>query len=678
MIPRRLLPWVISLMVHMSPSVSAAAEFPGKTHEAGPDREEQEADLEVEEIVVTEAIEEAAGASVHTVARPEIERQGARTLSDVLAVQPALQSITGGRGERTLLLRGFDQRQTLLLVDGTPFFIPYDGQVDLNAIPAEMIDRVTVVKGPGSVLFGPTGLGGAINVITRRPGSGPLLQAAFELDDMGGVDLRGASSFSLGPVGALLGASALMSPGFGLSSSFEPTYMENGRRRENSDRESENLFANLRWDVAPGHRLTLGGFYLFATKGVPPSILSSQARFWRFTDWSAGGATLGYEARFDGGLRADAVLFARWFDNLIDAYDDDRYLTQDNPARAFHSRYHDRLVGGRLRAMARIAQTPWGETVLRLWSGAQADTHYEDWASGTRLRITRALLTVSPEAEALLGRGFTITLSLQTEIEFPGNMPKEHARTQAEPNPLLSLGWEIAPGLSLMATAARRSRFPTLKERFSSSLGQTQPNPELGLEEAWHFELDGSWEANRRLLLSAAVYDAEVSGLIGRAAIGGGLEQMQNLGRSRLLGAELSLRATPWRWLTASAGYAFLYARRTDLAPPGDRLADRPEHKLSLELVMTPVARLEIATRLQLAGPTPFQHPDTSRWSELGLYAQWDARIAWHLDAVSSLWLRATNLLDMDYQQKFGFPEPGFCAFFGFRTGLAGRSAQGR
>ncbi|NMB74058.1 MAG: TonB-dependent receptor [Myxococcales bacterium] len=627
--------------------------------------------MEVEEIVITGASENATGPSVTVVAREEILRLGARTLSDVLAVQPALQSVTGGRGERTLVLRGSDQRQTLLLVDSTPFFIPYDGQVDLNMIPAEMIDHVTVVKGAGSVLFGPTGLGGAINVVTRRPRARPSLQVTLEADGEGGTDLRGASSFRAGPVGVLLGAAWLRSPGFRLSSSFSPTFMEDGGLRSNSDREQASAFANLRLSLSPDQHFCLGGFFLSAEKGVPPSTLSSQARFWRFTEWRAGGVSAGYDARFDFGLKTDLVFFARWFDNLIDSYDDDRYQTQENPSRAFHSWYHDRMFGGRLRARYRIQSAPWGETVLRLWSGAQLDSHFEDWASGHFLDIRRGLLTVSPEAETFLGRSVTLTVSVQAELELPGNMPQEKNGTTFEANPLFSLGYEPRPGLSLLATVARRSRFPTLKERFSSSLGMTQPNPDLGPENAWHFGLDASWEASRHLQIQAAVYDAEVTGLIGRTPIGNGLEQMQNLGRSRLLGAETGLSARPWRWLNVSAGYAFLFARRTDLDPPENRLADRPEHKLTIEFVVKPMPRLELSTLLQLAGPIPFQHPDTMRWGELGVCAQWNARIAYHLDRWSSLWLRASNILDANYQTKFGFPEPGLQVFLGVTSGLS-------
>jgi iron complex outermembrane receptor protein len=628
-------------------------------------------DPEVEEIVITGSPETSAGPGVQGISRDEVVRRGARSLADVLAVPAALQSITGGRGERTLTLRGFDQRQTLLLVDGTPFLIPYDGQVGLDMIPAEMIDHVTVVKGPGSVLFGPTGMGGAVNVVTRRPGSRPSLQATFEADGEGSFDLSSVASFRAGPAGFLLGGAWQNSPGFRLSSSYRPTFLEDGGRRNNSYRRNSNFFANLDWNVTPGQRLTLGGFFLSTAKGIPPSTLSSQARFWRLTDWTAAGISVGSEARFDCGLYTDAVFFARGFDNLIDAYDDDGYLTQDNPSRSFHSWYHDRIYGGRLRARLGIESTPLGEIILRLWSSAQADTHAEDWASGNGLRVTRGLLTVSPEAEILPGPRLALTASLQAEFEFPGDTQQEKATTQAEANPLISLGYEPMPGLWLRITVARRSRFPTLKERFSSSLGLTQPNPGLGPENAWHFGLDGSFEASRRVRLQAAFFDAEVSGLIGKTPIGNGLEQMQNLGRSRILGAELALAADPWTWLTVSAGYAYLFARRTDLDPPGDRLADRPEHKLSLEIIAEPVPDLELSTVFQLAGPTPFQHPDTMRWGELGVYPRWDARVAYHIDCQSSMWIRASNVLDLDYQTRLGFPEPGFEVALGFRSGLS-------
>jgi len=625
-------------------------------------------ELQAEEIVVRAPAEQAVGPSVERVSREALECRGARSLSDALASLPALVSTTGGRGERTLLLRGFDQRQVLVMMDGVPFFIPYDGQVDLSVIPAEMIDHLTVVKGSGSTLFGPTGLGGAVNVVTRRPGKGPSVQAAFEADREGGVDLRAVTSLAAGPVGLALGGALLWSPGYRLSGRFEPVPLEDGGLRDNSDRKQQNAFARLRWELVPGQALEASGFYLSAGRGVPPSTLSSQARYWRFSEWSALGASLVHQGRYPAELETDSVFFVRLFDNLIDSYDDGSYSTQSLP-RAFHSWYHDRMMGGRLRARMAIPGAPWGDTLVRLWVGAQGESHLETWVSGHTLEVTRTSLSASPEAAALLGQGFSLSLALQVEVEVPGQAPSGREEVKHELNPRLALGYEPCPGLSLQLAAARRSRFPTLKERFSSALGQAEPNPGLGAERVWHVGLDGAWRALDWLELQASLFDAEVAGLIARVPVGGGLVQLQNLGSARLLGAELALALEPWPWLEASLGYAYLHARQTDRAPPDDRLADRPAHKLSVELVVTPLEVLELSTQLVLAGPTPFQHPDTGRWGELGLYTGWDARLAYTPAPGCSLWLRVTNLLDLAYQASLGFPEPGLELFVGFRFG---------
>jgi len=62
-----------------------------------------------------------------------------------------------------------------------------------------------------------------------------------------------------------------------------------------------------------------------------------------------------------------------------------------------------------------------------------------------------------------------------------------------------------------------------------------------------------------------------------------------------------------------------------------------------------------------------FQDPDTGRWGRLGAYAQWDAFLRVHPIRNLSFWLNVENLLDADYQNAYGFPEPGRTFWIGLR-----------
>ncbi len=78
-------------------------------------------------------------------------------------------SNVGGRNESMVYVRGFDLRQVPVFIDGIPEYVPYDGYVDLARFTTLDLSEITITKGFSSVLYGPNAMGGAINLISRKP-----------------------------------------------------------------------------------------------------------------------------------------------------------------------------------------------------------------------------------------------------------------------------------------------------------------------------------------------------------------------------------------------------------------------------------------------------------------------------------------------------------------------------
>ena len=111
------------------------------------------------------------GSAVTVIESREIERQQARTAADILRNQPGV-TITqqGSVGALTQIrLRGEDSKYTRVLIDGIDASTTKDGAFDLSILSAEEIERIEIVRGPLSALYGPGTVGGVVNVITRRP-----------------------------------------------------------------------------------------------------------------------------------------------------------------------------------------------------------------------------------------------------------------------------------------------------------------------------------------------------------------------------------------------------------------------------------------------------------------------------------------------------------------------------
>ena len=127
--------------------------------------------------VVARPVSSSAG-SVSVVEGAEIERTAARSLSEALRSVPGLGLIpSGGRaGVTQAYIRGGDPNFGLVLLDGIPLNDSTDrqgGAVNLEELPALLLERVEVVRGPLTSFYGPTSLAGVLQLFTARGGPGP-------------------------------------------------------------------------------------------------------------------------------------------------------------------------------------------------------------------------------------------------------------------------------------------------------------------------------------------------------------------------------------------------------------------------------------------------------------------------------------------------------------------------
>ncbi|PIE20979.1 MAG: ligand-gated channel protein, partial [Proteobacteria bacterium] len=180
--------------------VGTAASVPFDTG-APPAQGEGDAPYTVDDIVVTGSRipEPAADAVVATevITREEIERSGAANASDLLEEHPGIQVPRSFRGAG-VRIQGLESKHILVLVDGVRVAGRIDGVVDLNRFTAEDIERVEIVKGPSSALYGSDAVGGVINIITRAAGDGLQAEARAAYGSFDSLDLSALVGGSLG------------------------------------------------------------------------------------------------------------------------------------------------------------------------------------------------------------------------------------------------------------------------------------------------------------------------------------------------------------------------------------------------------------------------------------------------------------------------------------------------
>ncbi|HWK75169.1 MAG TPA: TonB-dependent receptor [Povalibacter sp.] len=553
-----------------------------------------------------------AAATAQTTDVATAEQIAARHRDDLAEVLDLIPGVSvqnlGQRRERLVSVRGFSSRQVPLFIDGIPVYVPYDGNVDLSRFGVDYVSQVVVSKGLSSLLYGPNILGGAINVISRRPTQPFEARAriATETDDhFNGIEQRAV--FSVGGMGERwyghLSASYTDSDGYRLPHDFQPVAAEDGGARENADSRDVVISAKIGYAPDENNEYALSYYRQDGEKHDPPyagSYLRSptrpdgvQARFWNWPYWDK--ESVYFVARnavtSQGTLRWR--LFRDSFRNALESFDDATYTTQTRPY-AFHgSNYDDYTYGGSIDF-----EWSWNAAhVTRVAAHYRQDVHREaqtqpflpqqrseiptyDVAIEHEWRISDAL-ALTPSYSHMIQPERTV----QVYDSGPGTFSPIRTDESTADNVQLIANYRLSDTRSLVAGVSRKTRFPTIKERFSGGLGAVVPNPGLDPETALHYELGyevktPSWNAKVALFQSKLTDAIQSITLAPTTCASPPCTQLQNIGEQRNRGVELSLGFTPIEALQLSGQINVVDV--DNLTNPNIRSTNTPEYKYLL------------------------------------------------------------------------------------------------
>ena len=603
-----------------------------------------------------------AGTTIETFDREALESVEADSVADFLSRLPSVEVTTGRRGEQLVRLRGFDQTEILFLIDGVPSAVPYDGAVDPGKIPLAMIEKIEIIKGAGPVTYGPGGLGGAINLITRSPADAPLFAAAIDGSPIHQIRANLLHGRSLGSFRYVVFGGFQEQANFPLSDDFKTTSNQSKVDRIGSSRRNGFGGTKLEYEINDDHLLSLLGNAIGGIYKIPPSTLSARPSYWKFDPWLAATVAASHRGTYAGeNVAVTETAFYSPFINTLKSYDNSNYNTQTGRS-TFTSHFSDLSAGGFIKVDASVSPKFMEGIDFALWTGARFEKHDErqDGTAGTTT-YSHWLLTSAPQITFHLGSN----AELRTGVQIDAEVPEKFAGIISPANnitasPSASLYIAASEKVDLEASFARRARFPTLKERFADAFAERVPNPNLGAEKAWHMALDSTVHITSSLDFKLGLFNSEVNDLIIRQLLGGGQYQLQNASEARLAGVEalVSLDYKPWR-LKADIGYEYLYARRLNTPAQDSRLEYRPAHKGNIFVEWRPIKRLSLSSDLFVTGPRPYQDLDTSTWGSLRTNVNWSISVKGEVLKWLELSLSATNILDRNNMSEYGFPEPG-------------------
>ena len=628
------------------------------------------------EIVVTgeepRVVDEVTGVDVVTA--EEIERSGARTVDEAIALLPGLYIRRGAEGVRLIDVRGLRTRNVLVLLDGVPLNSSFDGLLDLATLPVESIAQIKVTRGANSMLYGPGGNGGVLNIVTRAAGGDIDAVVLAEGGSSDSYNLRGRASLRHSDLGLVFAASLYDRTSFELSSDFEPTGFEDGGRRLNSDRRDESAFASLTLDMSEGTKFGVNVNYRAGERGKPPvtedfrlSEFAPRARFERIEHDSVS-VHVALSHALGRTMTLRPALYIDHSAEFTEGFDDDTFSTQRSPG-AFREDATTSTVGGALqvavshgaRGLATVAldlrEESWeanGFAVVRAPGGGSPSPVpiSDDKSVRVSSMAIEYELTPSGSFAAVIGAGYSA-------------QRREGVATDDGFSFLLGGTYALDPQISLRGSVARKIRFPTLRDLYAADRG----NPELDAERTLHYEMAMERESKTGdLHLELALFRIEADDFI-RGIPGGILRNFQN---TRFQGIELEGRHRLVR--DARLNWSYTYLDAENRSPDADlkTLQNQPEHKVVLTI------EHDLSTGMTLRGDALYvadnfalSRTRPTRAMELGDYGVLDLSLSQPLPANSLRLIgRLTNLLDEDYEESIGFPSPGRALLLGIEATL--------
>jgi len=212
-----------------------------------------------------------------------IQQYNGTNIADALAASTGLfiKDYGGMGGLKTISMRGLGAEHTLVLVNGNRYNNFENGLVDLSTILTDNIERIEIVRGGNSALYGADALGGVINIITKQPDKGLKIGAE------GGVGSSGYKRYRVS-LENCFGKWTLAGRYSSESSDGNFHYILNNgsiseeRERVNADFTIQNSFLNVRYDVSSATQLSFLTQYVVSERGVPGGAVigmdSSKAR----------------------------------------------------------------------------------------------------------------------------------------------------------------------------------------------------------------------------------------------------------------------------------------------------------------------------------------------------------------------------------------------------------------
>ena len=564
-------------------------------------------------------------ADVSIIDRTQLVQAGQSTLSDVLGQQPGLQIVSNGgyRSATSVFLRGATSAQAMVLIDGVRVGSATFGGVAFENMPLDRIERIEIVRGASSALYGPDAVGGVIQIFTREPTEGLALAANVGVGSDGqrqaGASLRGR----VGDLGYSLGVSRDQANGISVISNPASS----GYNPDQDKFEVTSVDARLTAQLSRQHALSLG----FLRSEMDYQFDGDAGSLWLDNPLNLNSLTTDAWTRpvlNHASVKWDAQWLANWKSSLTLGRSDDESVSD-------YLRASDGALNNHQKFNTQRTQATWQNDVAL---GADMltlllETRSEEVDSTTNYTIKQRDINSAMLSYALNKANWNALAVVRND---------NNTQFGSFNNWALSGGYKLTPNWRTVVSVGTSFQAPSFNQLYYPGYGNAALTPQKNMssEVGLKYQQAG-------VSMGAVLYYNEVKGFIDPAT------NMQS-SQALLRGLTLSMAA-----LRGDTHYEASYDYADPITQPNDLRFVRIAQNVLNVNVRHRMGAVQAFAELKLSSDREDNNLSFTGRDVLAGYGLLNAGLNWKVDKDLTVLARVNNLLDASYTLANGYAMPG-------------------
>ncbi|WP_445612312.1 TonB-dependent receptor domain-containing protein [Hafnia alvei] len=591
-----------------------------------------------------------------------------RNVADALSVVPGVSlQKSGGRNELQVRVRGFDNRQVPVFYDGVPIYVPYDGNLDLGRFLTSNLASLEVSKGYTSLLQGPNQMGGSINLTTTKPKKDLEGNISYRQGWARGKDNAFDTNASLGMKGDLgylqISGSELKQRFVGLPDSVDNRTAGTDGKRTNSKSDDKRGIVKLGFTPRENDEYTFTYIKQDGEKENPPYAGTSdqKPKYWQWPEYDKESYYYQGTTKLGDIFTLKSRAYRDTFKNTLLMYNS---LSDLKNKKGSYSHYDDYTDGAGLQLSADMRERDqlsfaahWKEDVHR--EQGYRNAPYDRYKDRTWSLSSEYQWAVDDQWDVVAGISYDWRDSLEgMKHEKDGSITHYDSNNQNAFNWQAMTKYHFDNRDDIALSVSDRSRFPTLKERYTTSrpaFGQVAlVNPNLKAERARSIDLTYTGYLSEDWGYEASVYYNRISDAILTQNIDANTVQNRNSGRVDYTGLDLGVNGLILNEVKVGLSYSLIHSDVKD--KDVGKVTGLPTQTVMGWVTYTPWQPLSL-TLSEEARSSSYSNSDGSQ--KAGGFAVTNVRADYEIAKGLSVNASVNNLFDTAYAYTEGFVEEG-------------------